>query len=344
LLKSNTGAIITKTKLALAVALAVSLVASGIMYASYKQQVDLLTSESADKSKALEEQGQQILQYTSTIDLQRRQIDEKTGELQSLNSQIAGLENTVAVNELEIQAKTIENQDLTESVNSQKSEIDILKSQAARLQGEIAELEGQVDDKENQIALLIGKVEQTESQLESFKRVRVDHYSVAVDQDGVGIVLPIEVEIVPSGEGIISIDVKNVKYETGFQDAVRTAVTVASEYSSVSVSDKDIIVRVVNDYGDGPITIDGGSAGALITGMISAGLTDKEIKSSTLITGTINPDGSVGRIGSVDKKADAAADFGAKILLVPNEQVFDHESIKVIGVSNIDDVMRYLTS
>jgi predicted S18 family serine protease len=225
-----------------------------------------------------------------------------------------------------------------------KSEIGILKSQAARLQGEIADLEGQVDDKENEITLLTGKIEQTEAKLESFKRVTIDHYSVAVDQDGEGIVLPIEIEIIPSGEGIVSIDVKNVKYETGFQDAVRTAVSVASEYSRVSVSDKDIIVRVVNDFDGALITIDGGSAGALITGMIAAGLTDKEINSSTLITGTINSDGTVGKIGGLDRKADAAADFGAKILLVPEEQEFDHDSINVIGVSDIDDVMRYLTS
>jgi PDZ domain-containing secreted protein len=51
--------------------------------------------------------------------------------------------------------------------------------------------------------------------------------------------------------------------------------------------------------------------------MIAAGLMDREIDSSVLVTGTIESDGTVGDIRSLDKKADAAADFGAETILVP---------------------------
>ncbi len=309
------AAFANNTKLALAIGLAASLAASLVIYAYSAQQTNLLSAEVADKSKALEEQ--------------RQQIDEKTVQLELLNLQIKSLESEIA-------AKTEEAQDLSQTIDAQRSEIQLLKAQAASLQDEI-------QDNENEIALLTGQMQETQSQIESFKRIKVSHYSVAVDQFGGGIVLPIEVEIIPSGEGIISIDVKNVKYETGFQDSVRTAVLVASEYSDVSVSDKDIVIKVINED-DELITIDGGSAGALVTGMIAAGLMDRAINPSVLITGTIESDGTVGNIGSVNKKADAAADFGAEAILVPEDQEFNHRSINVIGVSDIDDVMRYLTS
>jgi len=328
----------------MAIGLAASLIVSVVIYNYHTQQVGLLTAEIADKSDALEARDKQILEYTSTVAAQKQQIDEMSSQLQSLNSQIGSLEENIAQNELEIASKTVEAQGLAASVDAQKNEIQILKGQAARLYEEIQVLEDQVNEKENEIALLTGKVEETQAQLESSKRIKVNHYSVAVTQNEVGVVLPIEVEIIPAGEGIVSIDVKNVEFETGFQDSVRTAVTVASEYSDVSVSDKDIIIRVVNDLDGGLITLDGGSAGALITGMVAAGLMDQEIDSSVLITGTIKSDGTIGNVGGLDEKADAAADFGAVVILVPEAQEFDHDSISVIGVSDIEDVLRYLVS
>jgi PDZ domain-containing secreted protein len=61
-----------------------------------------------------------------------------------------------------------------------------------------------------------------------------------------------------------------------------------------------------------------------------------------LLTGTIQQDGSVGKIGGLESKTDAAAEFGADTMLVPEEQEFWHPSIDVVGVSDIDEVMRHL--
>lgn len=328
----------------LAVGLATSIVVSLVIYIYHTQQVGLLTTEIEDKSNALQARDKQILEYTSAVAAQKQQIDEKSSQLDSLNSRIVILEDTISLNQLEISSKTAEAQILAASVDAQKSEIQILKGQAARLYEEIQALEDEVKDKENEIGLLNGKVEETQAQLESSKRIKVNHYSVAVTQSEVGIVLPMEVEIIPAGEGIVSIDVKNVEFETGFQDSVRTAVTVASEFSDVPISDKDIIIRVVNDFEGGLIRLDGGSAGALIAGMVAVGLMDEEINSSVIITGTIKNDGTIGNVGALDEKVNAAADFGAQIILVPEAQAFDHNSISVIGVSDMNDVLRYLVS
>jgi predicted ATP-dependent protease len=332
-----------RIRILLAIGLAASLVVSIVIYIYHSQQIGLLT-EIADKSDALQARDKQILEYTSALAAQKQQIDEKSSQLDSLSSRIVILEETINVNQIEIASKTAEAQVLAASVDAQKDEIQILKGQAARLYEEIQELEDEVRDKENEIGLLTGKVEETQAQLESSKRIKVNHYSVAVTQSEVGIVLPMEVEILPDGEGIVSIDVKNVEFETGFQDSVRTAVTAASEYSDVPISDKDIIIRVVNDFKGGLIRLDGGSAGALIAGMVAVGLMDEEINSSVIITGTIKNDGTIGNVGALDEKANAAADFGAEIILVPEAQEFDHNSISVIGVSDINDVLRYLVS
>lgn len=333
-----------RIRILLAIGLAASLVVSLVIYIYHSQQVGLLTTEIADKSDALLARDKQILEYTSAVAAQKQQIDEKSSQLDSLSARIVILEETISLNQIEVASKTAEAQVLAASVDAQKNEIQILKGQAARLYEEIQELEDEVKDKEYEIGLLTGKVEETQAQLESSKRIKVNHYSVAVTQSGVGIVLPMEVEIIPAGEGIVSIDVKNVEFETGFQDSVRTAVTVASEYSDVPISDKDIIIRVVNDFEGGIIRLDGGSAGALIAGMVAAGLMDEEINSSVIITGTIKNDGTIGNVGGLDEKANAAADFGAEIILVPEAQEFDHNSISVIGVSDIHDVLRHLVS
>ena len=314
----------------MAIGLAGLLIFSTTILAFHSQQVGVLTAEISDKSNALQARDNQILEYTSTVAVQKQQIEEKSSQLAQI--------------EQEIESKSLEAKDLTAAVDSQKSEIQILRAQAARLHEEIQGLEDQVIEKDNEIAALTGKVQETQAQLESSKRITVNHYSVAVTQSEAGIVLPIEVEIIPAGQGIVSIDVKNVEFETGFQDSVRTAVTVASEYSDVSISDKDIIIRVVNDVDGGLITLDGGSAGALITGMVAAGLMDEEINSSVLITGTIRNGGAIGNVGGLREKADAAAEFGAETILVPEAQEFSHNSINVIGVSDIDDVLGYLIS
>ena len=44
------------------------------------------------------------------------------------------------------------------------------------------------------------------------------------------------------------------------------------------------------------------------------------IRQDVIITGTISPDGSVGPVGGIVEKAEAAARAGAKIFLVPPRQ------------------------
>jgi predicted S18 family serine protease len=178
-------------------------------------------------------------------------------------------------------------------------------------------------------------------------RLIISHYGVGVDQNSQGTVFPIKVEIISAGSGILSVDIDNVQYEPGFQTAVRAAAAAAAEYSGKSISDKDIIVRFAYEdskFGGEPVKVDGTSAGAVIAAMIAAGLAETEIDSTVLVTGSISEDGTIGRIGSLEEKIIAADTFGAETMLVPKSQEFESESLSVIGVSNIDELMEHLTS
>lgn len=296
----------------LSVVLAASLIVGALAV-----QVAGMSSELASKSKTIE-------QYLAAIDLQRQEVETKTAQLEELN--------------IEIAAKSQEVDSLGAELSAQGAELEGLQAQAQRLQEEIALLQSKIKSDEQYAASLSKQLELTQ---ENAKRVKISHYSLAVINSERGIVFPIEVEIINSGTGAISVDVSNAQYEDAFQSAVRTAAAVASEYTGEPISDKDIIVRIIDDQPE-LATIDGSSAGALITGMIVAGLTDRQVNDNVLVTGTINPNGTVGRVSSIGEKTEAALDFGASILLVPESQEFSSDRIVVIGVLDIDEVMKYL--
>jgi Lon protease-like protein len=334
-----------KGKFSLAIGLCAVIVLGGIAYYIQNARIEELNSELALKSNTMMEKDSQILEATATISSQSQQIEAKDAQLEQLNIEIAQIESEIEFNEQIISSQDSEIEELNQRMALQRGELQDLRLEASGLQDEIQILESKIQENEGEISRLTGQVDETEERLQSFERTRVQHFSLAIDQNANGWVLPIEVEIIPTGDGTVSIDVKNVQYETGFQTAVRNAVEVASEHSGIEVSDKDIIIRVVNEFDDpqGELTIDGGSAGALVSAMIIVGLSGEEIDSSVLVTGTIELDGTVGRIGALEEKAQAAANFGAKTLLVPEEQEFNDASIEIVGVSDIDDVLRYIT-
>ena len=62
------------------------------------------------------------------------------------------------------------------------------------------------------------------------------------------------------------------------------------------------------------------------------------------MTGAINPDGSIDRVGNIDDKVSAAATFGANVIIVPETQEYRSKGILVIGASNIHEVLKYIVA
>jgi uncharacterized protein len=140
---------------------------------------------------------------------------------------------------------------------------------------------------------------------------------LAVTQDeSQGIAGNLTVKLIP-GDSQILIDTSPYT-ETDLQYSANTAVDVAKAISGNNASDEDIVLTY---SAPGQVSvIGGGSAGAAATLATIAALEDRQINPKVAITGTINPDGTIGQVAGILEKAKAAADAGYTLLLVPKGQ------------------------
>jgi predicted S18 family serine protease len=156
---------------------------------------------------------------------------------------------------------------------------------------------------------------ETEVQGSSF--ITTEEYMpiVAVSDDEEGMVDKMRLKLIPGGNDILINT--NPFLEPDVQYAVKTAVTYAISRIPDYRYDRDFIF----DFNATEAQLIGGeSAGAAATILSIAALENKGIKKDAVITGTINPDGSIGRIGSVLEKAKAVSDAGYEYFLVPEGQ------------------------
>jgi uncharacterized protein len=95
--------------------------------------------------------------------------------------------------------------------------------------------------------------------------------------------------------------------------------------------------------------IDGPSAGALMTAAVLAGYLGDEINPEVTMTGTINPDGTVGPVGGIPHKIEGAAARGKKVVLVPGGQRYDYDyalgqSVDLVQVGQVNGLEVKLVS
>lgn len=72
--------------------------------------------------------------------------------------------------------------------------------------------------------------------------------------------------------------------------------------------------------------IDGPSAGGLTTIGVLAGLLGDTVRDDSAMTGTINPDGTIGPVGGIPQKIEGAHSLGRKLVLVPAGQRYDYDA------------------
>ena len=137
---------------------------------------------------------------------------------------------------------------------------------------------------------------------------------VAVNQyDNSGVTGNLTVKIIP-GDNTVLI-ATNPFIEPDLQYSANIAVGAAKAAANYT-GEKDYIFS----YGIDSNVVGGGSAGAIATIAVIAALENRNINKDVIMTGTINPDGSIGEVGGILEKAKAAADAGYKIFLVPKGQ------------------------
>jgi len=195
------------------------------------------------------------------------------------------------------------------------------------------------------------------------------------EQGNTGVISTITVTIQSNGSGRVFVDTLSLA-QVDMQGSARLAVKVASslvrndENCSIDPSSFDyfFVIRTKSPIIGGP------SAGGIMTATVVALLEGWEMDEDTVMTGMINPDGSIGPIGGIPYKIDAAASVGATRFLIPEGQMtyteivtetiplpngwnqyqktvtrnvsdyaMENYGMEVIEVTDINDVLRYYT-
>jgi uncharacterized protein len=151
-----------------------------------------------------------------------------------------------------------------------------------------------------------------------------------------------------------------------FQETANTAVAVAAQRANVNPNqlDFEFVLHVPNGVNE----VDGPSGGLPMTIAAYSAITKKPVNEYVYSTGTIDSSGNVGDVGGVYYKAEAAAQSGARVLLVPYDQTVvsttspleanpttglvnlqsqlrhDGYNVTVVGVKTLDDALPYYFS
>lgn len=267
---------------------------------------------------------------------------------------------------------------------SQKPSLPFITNQNSTVEQKIDDLQTRYNALQIKYNELLQQIQNMpENQMASSKKYSDSISAVAVypiiQSDGFfqttaynGTILKITVDI-RDGTGLV---LANTAIPEGvdFQDSARIAVQVAHNITGIDLSNKDVIFSITTDN-QNLRAVDGGSAGGAMTVLLTSAILEKSINGHVLMTGTIQSDGTIGPIGGVLEKAEAAARYGAKIFLVPSGQGIVEEQhctqttqgpfvyqscspqevsltsimeskygMKVIEVGDINDVLKYFNS
>lgn len=121
------------------------------------------------------------------------------------------------------------------------------------------------------------------------------------------------VTVATTGEPGFSLDLASVKAKSAgpqWLAASASAAAVATLLSGDDPADVDISFTITGQ-------IDGPSGGAMLTVASLAAIRGLKLADKTTMTGTISPDGSVGRVGEIPAKLRGAAKAGYKTVLLP---------------------------
>jgi uncharacterized protein len=161
--------------------------------------------------------------------------------------------------------------------------------------------------------------QKTEAPVQSYAQTKQATVPVVAVQgsDDQGVVGNLTIQVIP-GSGRVLMQTNSFS-QPDLQYSANTAATVATmlaKDAGYDTSNEDIIYNYdINDA-----IVGGGSAGAISTLGTLAAIEGKTIRPDVILTGTINPDGTIGDVGGLPEKVQAAEAARYKIFLVPEGQ------------------------
>lgn len=136
----------------------------------------------------------------------------------------------------------------------------------------------------------------------------------AVDSGGNGMITSFEARVVPGSGGVFMDVDPYISVDT--QESARTAVRVAAVEAGVDYSKYDLLYKITADAE----IVDGPSGGAALALLAYAEFSGKQPRSDFSGTGTIERDGSIGKVSGVADKLEAVHGAGLKLFVVPSGQ------------------------
>lgn len=175
-----------------------------------------------------------------------------------------------------------------------------------------------------QSPLIVNSLEEGYVEL-TYRSVTVYAPAVAETKDGLTGIATVITVTVQNGTGCSGkVFVETVPLtEVDMQGSARLAVSVAGSLTGIDITSYDFFFVIKTSS---PI-IGGPSAGAIMTVATIAALKGWELDNRTMMTGMINPDGSIGPVGGIKEKIDAAHSVGARRFLIPKGQMIVYTTV-----------------
>jgi len=182
----------------------------------------------------------------------------------------------------------------------------------------------------------------------------------AVTEDHKGMAAELLMYTIP-GTGNAAFITSNSLVGKDTQTTGNIALALAQKKTGVKFSDKDFIFDIRANASE----VDGPSAGAAMALLAYSMFSEKPLQEGVAVTGTINSDGSIGMVGGVGPKAQAAAKVGIKLFMIPTGEAITEVDkngngfldtvnlleygpkelgMKVIEVSTIDQAIEFAYS
>ena len=146
-----------------------------------------------------------------------------------------------------------------------------------------------------------------------------DAYLPAVQETNTGfsgVLILLEADV-KRGTGHVFLDTSPLT-QVDTQGSARMAKKVVGDILDLDMDEYDMFFTI---RGESPV-VGGASAGATMTAVSLAEILNVSVNISVVATGTINPDGTVGRVGGIFEKAQAVSKLNNSLFLIPKGNRF----------------------